>query len=427
MGTFGLLALLRFGSGLLDFLALLRFASGLLFLALLRIGSGRLDFLALLRIGSGLLDLELDQDVWTFWLYLGLDKDVWTFWLFRRTGSGLSDFLAFRRIVVDRDVKMGISAAHVVVFSHLDTILRRLVAFPGFWSMFTRRFQVTSRELPLRKILLMLRITGLCVFFAITLLSCSINNVTEDDDLRPFFTEENLVGTFGLFNNGNGQFSIYNLKRFKDSAYLPASTFKIVNSLIGIQTGRVKDDSTVIRWDGVVRSRPEWNQDLTMMQAFHHSSVPWFQELARRVGKDTMQKWLDSLSYGALRGRAIIKDIDSFWLDNSIKVTADEQLGLVKRLYFSQLPFYKRTMEIVRLLMLRETTPKYKLSYKTGWGITEAGHNIGWVVGWIEENRHPYFFVLQVESREKDIDMAAARMRLLKRILKHYGFMEGKK
>jgi beta-lactamase class D len=273
----------------------------------------------------------------------------------------------------------------------------------------------------------MLRITGLCVLLAISLLSCSINNVTEDEEAGQFFRKENLAGTFGLFNNGNGQFTIYNLKRFKDSAYLPASTFKIVNSLIGIQTGRVKDDSTVIPWDGVVRNRPEWNQDLTMMQAFHHSSVPWFQELARRIGKDTMQKWLDSLSYGALHGRAVINDVDSFWLDNSIKITADEQLGLVKRLYFSQLPFHKRTMDIVRLLMLRETTPHYKLSYKTGSGTNEAGHNIGWVVGWIEENRHPYFFVLQVECADKDLDITGTCLRLLKTILKHYGFMEGKK
>src|SRR5918993_512220 len=152
----------------------------------------------------------------------------------------------------------------------------------------------------------MLRITGLCVFMAISILSCSINNLT---------------GTFGLFNNGNGEFTIYNLKRFKDSAYLPASTFKIVNALVGIQTGRVRDDSTVIPWDGVARRNPDWNRDLTMMQAFHFSSVPWFQELARRIGRDTMQKWLDTLSYGALKGRAVVKDIDSFWLDNSVKVT----------------------------------------------------------------------------------------------------------
>jgi beta-lactamase class D len=140
-----------------------------------------------------------------------------------------------------------------------------------------------------------------------------------------------------------------------------------------------------------------------------------------------MQRWLDTLQYGALKGRAVINRIDTFWLDNSVKITADEQLGLVKRLYFGQLPFFKRTMDVVRKMMLQEELPAYRLSYKTGWGNTEKGHSLGWVTGWIEENRHPYFFVLQVESPDGDFDMTSIRVSLLKQILKHYGFMEGKK
>ncbi len=272
----------------------------------------------------------------------------------------------------------------------------------------------------------MYRLLGLSLICTL-IISCSINNVTEDNSIKNFFDKEKVTGTFGMFNNGNGQFTIYNLKRFKDSAYLPASTFKIVNSLVGLQTGRVRDDSTIIPWDRVVRSNADWNQDLTMKQAFQYSSVPWYQELARRIGRDTMQKWLDSLSYGALKGRAVINKVDTFWLDNSIKVTADEQLGLVKRLYFGQLPFHKRTMDIVRDIMIQENTPEYKLAYKTGWGNTEQGHAIGWVIGWIEENRHPYFFVLQVESADPKVDIAAIRMRLLKNIFTQYEFMQGKK
>jgi beta-lactamase class D len=142
-----------------------------------------------------------------------------------------------------------------------------------------------------------------------------------------------------------------------------------------------------------------------------------------------MQKWLDSLGYAAVtdKGRAMIKQIDTFWLDNSVKITADEQLGLVKRLYFDQLPFYNRTQQIVKRMMLQEDNSNYRLSYKTGWGHTEKGHSLGWVVGWIEENRHFYFFVLQMESPVKNYDMGAARIVLLKNILKQYGFLEGKR
>lgn len=262
---------------------------------------------------------------------------------------------------------------------------------------------------------------------SIFLSSCSSNNVTTDDSLKKYFDQYHVTGTFGLFNNGQGQFTIYNLKRFTDSAYLPASTFKIVNSLIGLQTGVINNEKMVIPWDGVKRSNEAWNKDLTMEEAFRVSAVPYYQEVARRIGKDAMQRWLDTLGYAAKYGRAVIhNDIDSFWLNNDIKITADEQLGLVKRLYFEQLPFQQRAQQIVKKVMLQEDNANYKLSYKTGWGFRENGNSIGWIVGWEEENKHPYFFVLQIEGPH-DMDMQTVRVAILKNILTQYGFLQGKK
>ncbi len=271
----------------------------------------------------------------------------------------------------------------------------------------------------------------LAVFFTLSvlLIACSPNNVKEDSSLKKYFDENNVTGTFGLFDNGTGQFTIYNLSRFKDSAYLPASTFKIVNSLIGIETGRITNEKMPIKWDGVVRVFPggdtayDWNRDMNMEEAFAASALPYFQEVARRIGKDTMQHWLDSLQYG---NKQIGSAVDSFWINNTLKVTPDEQMGLVKRLYFAQLPFQKRTQEIVKKLMIRETNANYQLAYKTGLGFRENGNLLGWVVGWIEENKHPYFFVLNTEG-DKDAKMIAARMNVLKAILKEQGFFEGKR
>ena len=269
----------------------------------------------------------------------------------------------------------------------------------------------------------------LLITLAITINACSPNNVTEDKSLQKYFDENKVTGTFGLFDNAQGQFNIYNVTRFSDSAYLPASTFKIVNSLIGVETGRVLDSSTVFKWDSVVHpNRTECDRDMTMYDAFRISCPPWYQQLARRIGKDTMQHWLDTLGYAQRYGKFIIKNnLDTFWLDNSAKITADEQLGLVKRLYFDQLPFTKRSHRIVRNMMLWENNANYKLSYKTGWGSMENGHQLGWIVGWIEENRHPYFFVLQLESPDSNYDMSTVRLKILKDILKQYGFMLGQK
>lgn len=262
--------------------------------------------------------------------------------------------------------------------------------------------------------------------------ACSPNNVTIDSSLGKYFDENKVTGSFGLYNNGAGHFTVYNLSRFKDSAYLPASTFKIVNSLIGLETGRISDEKMIIPWDGITRIFPggdtpkAWNKDLTMAEAFKVSAVPYYQEVARRIGKDTMQHWLDSLGYASKNGKAIVKTIDSFWLDNSVKITADEQLGLVKKLYFNQLPFQHRTQEIVKSLMQQENNANYSISYKTGFGHNENGDALGWVVGWIEENKHPYFFVLNIQGND-DINMVAVRMNVLNGILKQLGFFEGKK
>lgn len=205
---------------------------------------------------------------------------------------------------------------------------------------------------------------------------------------------------------------------------LPASTFKIVNSLIGIETGKITDEKMVIKWDSVKRWNEDWNKDLNMEQAFKVSAVPYFQEVARRIGRDTMQNWIDTLQYG---NKNINGPIDSFWLDNTLKISPDEQLGLVKRLYFDKLPFQKRTQQIVRNVMLQEDNTLYKLSYKTGWGFDGNKNSIGWLVGWIEENRHVYFFVTLVKSSDRNIDMRNVRINITKGILKERGFFKGEK
>ncbi len=258
----------------------------------------------------------------------------------------------------------------------------------------------------------------------IFLISCSTNNVEIDNSLKRYFDENKVSGCFALMDNGTGKFTIYNLARYRDSSFLPASTFKIVNSLIGLQTGKISSDSMVIKWDGIKRRVDEWNQDLTMYKAFRVSAVPYYQEVARRIGKDTMQFWLDTLKYGT---RKITTAIDSFWLDNSLKITPDEELGLVKKLYFDELkPFFRSYQEMVKRAMLFENEPGYRLGYKTGLGFTEQGHALGWVVGWIEENNHPYFFVLNIESPDRDYDMWKVRMKMVKDILRQLGFFAGK-
>ena len=259
-----------------------------------------------------------------------------------------------------------------------------------------------------------------CLLFII---SCTVNKAKTDNSLKKYFVDNNVDGCFTLLNNADGEITVYNMA-LDTQRFSPASTFKIVNSLIGLQTGRITDEKMAIKWDGVKRPVETWNKDMDMTEAFKVSCVPYYQEVARRIGKDTMQRWIDSIGYG---NKNISGPIDSFWLNNALKISPDEQLGLVKKLYFDQLPFRKSVQQTVRDVMLQEDNTAYKLSYKTGWGFDEKNNDIGWVTGWIEENKHVYFFVTFVRALKPGTDINIVRMNITKGILKQLGFLEGKK
>ena len=262
------------------------------------------------------------------------------------------------------------------------------------------------------------------ILFSLTILffSCSVNKAKIDEQLSKYFDAYEVEGCFTLLNNADGKITVYNMG-LDTMRYLPASTFKIVTALAGLESGIITDEKMVIRWDGI-RRNPDWDKNMSMAEAFKVNNVPYFQEVVRRMGKDTLHRWIDSLSYG---NKNIEGPLDSFWLNNHLKISPDEQLGLMKKLYFNQLPFRKTVQETVRNLMLQEDNTAYKLSYKTADAIDEQGMPIGWACGWIEENKHVYFFVNLVKAKSKQADIKAVPMNVTRDILKEYGFFQGKK
>lgn len=256
------------------------------------------------------------------------------------------------------------------------------------------------------------KILGPLALIAVFAASCSQNNVTEDASLKKHLDQAGVQGSFGLFDNGHGHFTIYNLTRFRDSAFLPAGTFDIIQSLIGIQTGVVRNDTALI------------DDSMTLRQAFRISNDRAFQTLASHIGKDTLKKWIDTLAYG---NKQIGTSPDSFWLNNVLLLTADEQLGLMKKLYFDQLPFFPHSQKLTRSLLSAEGNSNYSLSYKTAVGTAANGHLIGWVLGWIEENKNAYFFVLNWEAATPDKAPVDKGLGILHSILEQQGFFQGKK
>ncbi len=264
----------------------------------------------------------------------------------------------------------------------------------------------------------MIRIIAI-VICCISLAACTRNNVKEKPQYKAIFDKYKVHGTFAAYDNVFDENSIYNLPRFRDSSFCPASTFKIVNGLIGLETGTiVKND--IVKWDGKPKWNKDWEKDMNFDQAFKTSCVWYFQDVARKIGKDTMQRFLDSISYGS---KKITTKIDSFWLDNSLKIKPDEQLGLLKKLYFKTLGKYfsNRTMDAVKDAMLMEKTDKYGLYYKTGLAFNENKMPLGWIMGWVEftgPKPKVNFFLLNVEGKVSTEAMIELRKPMLMELLK---------
>ncbi|MFM8810091.1 MAG: penicillin-binding transpeptidase domain-containing protein [Chthoniobacterales bacterium] len=186
----------------------------------------------------------------------------------------------------------------------------------------------------------------------------------------------------------------------------PCSTFKIWNTLIGLELGILKNsDDAFWKWDGEKRSFPDWNRDLTLREAFQASCVPAFQGLAREIGPKRMQEWLDKLGYG---NKDMCDRPDSFWLPRAgqpnILITPEEQAALLNKLITGKLPVKKETVETLLNIMRIESSARSTLYGKTGSGLRAAkdgpsadnDFDMGWLVGILDCGGHKYSYACLV-------------------------------
>ena len=272
----------------------------------------------------------------------------------------------------------------------------------GIFSIYSIRF-VKGENNTLRSIL-----KNNFIFLELVLLPVVIIAQTTEirEDFKKFYDEYNVEGSFVLYDPSNDKYIFYNQSQFKQP-FTPASTFKICNSLIGLETGVIENENFVIHWDSVKRRIPNWNQDQDLKSAYKNSTVWYYQELARRVGGEKMKYWLDKSNYGNADTSG---GIDKFWLTGGLKITPARQIDFLKRLNENSLPFSKRSMDIVKKIMIAKDTSDYVVRVKTGWGEQE-NTNIGWFVGYVEKGKDVYYFATCIQTKDyENINFAKARI-----------------
>lgn len=235
--------------------------------------------------------------------------------------------------------------------------------------------------------------------FIVLVYACNPNNVKNDTAIAQLMDSAGMQGNFALLENGTEQFTIHNLSNYKDSAAAPLNTFFIIPVLIGLDKGIVNHHDTLLNLN---------------------DSAELYKAVIAKIGRQQILKVLDSLHYG--KGIASA-DSTHFWEDGSLVITPDEQLGLIKRIYFKELFFQKKSQEKIKKMILMEDNSNYRLSYITGIDTT-SGKNTAWVLGYVEENQHPYFFVLNTKANTST-NLTDNNINLLKKILLQQGFLKG--
>lgn len=191
---------------------------------------------------------------------------------------------------------------------------------------------------------------------------------------------------------------------------VPASSFKVPHALIALETGVVSSTSEVRKWDGTKHAVEMWNQDQTMDTAMRRSALWFFQGTAKQIGKQRMEEWLKRFHYGTADASG---DITRFWLGGPLRISPDEQLAFLARMYRGELPVSPKNLEAVKATLVQgpDTVASIRdginmggpwkdgavLSCKTGTYPQPVG-NITWLVGHVASPRGNFVFVSAVQS-----------------------------
>lgn len=233
------------------------------------------------------------------------------------------------------------------------------------------------------------------------------------------FVSQGVKGSFLLYDLKQDKFFAYDSARCMQR-FPPASTFKIFNSLVALETEVIPDEHMVLKWDGVDKGRTSWNQDQDTETAIKNSTVWYYQELARRIGRPRMREYIESEHYGNMD---ISGDIDKFWLNGTLQISQAEQITFLRKLYAGLLHFSKHNMDIVKRIIILKDTAGYVLRGKTGWADLPR-KNIGWLVGYLEQNQSVYFFATNIESPDPAPEnFMTARREITDAILKSLGLL----
>lgn len=240
-----------------------------------------------------------------------------------------------------------------------------------------------------------LRATLAAFLVALSILPARAADWQARPELGALFDRAGVTGTFVLHDVTAGRLLGHDEARAR-TRFVPASTFKIANTLIGLDAGSVASVDERLPYGGGPQPFKTWERDMGLRDAIVLSNVPIYQELARRTGRERMQAGIARLAYGNAETGAAV---DRFWLDGPLKISAVEQVHVLTRLARGELPFPPAVQAATRDILRLEQGDGWTLYGKTGWQ-NAPGPGIGWWVGWVDKGGRTYAFALNLDIRQ---------------------------
>lgn len=200
-------------------------------------------------------------------------------------------------------------------------------------------------------------------------------------------------------------------------AVSPLSTFKIFLALIGLETGAIKDESAMEKWDGTKASIETWNRDHNLETAMNESVNWYFQRISSKIGQAELTKYVKLLHYG---NADMSSGVDT-WMspDSSLRISPLQQVDFIEHLYKENLPLSARSQQIVKRILKVDEGPKGVLYGKTGTEGVDGKLVGGWFVGYLEGKGDTYVFATNIHGTSEVTGRKARE--ISKKILKQLG------
>ncbi|MDM1764242.1 class D beta-lactamase [Acinetobacter sp. 226-4] len=230
-------------------------------------------------------------------------------------------------------------------------------------------------------------------------------NLSRVQEIPYLFDEAHTQAVMVIYDGQHFQQFGNNLSR-ANQAFIPASTFKILNALIGLQHNKASN-TEIFKWDGKKRSFSSWEKDMTLAEAMQASAVPVYQELARRIGLELMQSEVKRVGFG---NADIGTQVDQFWLKGPLKITPQQEAAFVYGLATEQLDFDVKVQQQVKKMLLIEQRGDLKLYAKSGWAM-DIEPQVGWYTGWVDDG-HGKITAFSLNMTMKQGDHVGARKEL---------------